>query len=442
MESLRYISRLRFSIQLLICEAAFLIGRPRREGFIWRLAAAAAGYFLLASGWYALLHSVPGDSPWVKMVFWAGLFVLTLGGMGLCFDLSPMELLFVGTGGYATEHIAFGVAKILQYATGWYPERIGTVADHLVFRFGIYVAVAAVVYLLLIRRNRDKESFRPGDGRIALLALIMLLAAIILSVFYGDETYVAQRTLVSEVIFPLYSMVSCVLVMLMEYYVLRENTLKRDQEMMEQLLQMANAQQKSSKETIDIINMKCHDLKHQVSALAAMRDDAARSEYVAEVKKVVSIYDATYHTGCEVLDYILREKTLLANQYHVTFSCMADGSAIRFLSSADLYALLGNALDNALERIAQEEQDQRIISLQIRRSGEMVLIHLENRCSRVPEFQDGLPLTDKADKNAHGFGVKSIRYLAEKYGGELYIRVQNGMFTLDILIPQPEPATP
>lgn len=442
MESLRYISCLRFSIQLLICEAAFLIGRPSREGFIWRLAAAAAGYFLLASGWYALLHSVPGDSPWVKMVFWAGLFVLTLGGMGLCFDLSPMELLFVSTGGYATEHIAFGVAKILQYATGWYPERIGTVADHLVFRFGIYVAVAAAVYLLLIRRNRGKESFRPGDGRIALLALIMLLAAIILSVFYGDETYVAQRTLVSEVIFPMYSIVSCVLVMLMEYYVLRENTLKRDQEMMEQLLQMANAQQKSSKETIDIINMKCHDLKHQVSALAAMRDDAARSEYVAEVKKMVSIYDATYHTGCEVLDYILREKTLLANQYHVTFSCMADGSAIRFLSSADLYALLGNALDNALERIAQEEQDQRIISLQIRRSGEMVLIHLENRCSRVPEFQDGLPLTDKADKNAHGFGVKSIRYLAEKYGGELYIRVQNGMFTLDILIPQPEPAIP
>lgn len=43
MESMRYISCLRFSIQLLICEAAFLTGRPRREGFIWRLAAAAAG---------------------------------------------------------------------------------------------------------------------------------------------------------------------------------------------------------------------------------------------------------------------------------------------------------------------------------------------------------------------------------------------------------------
>ena len=65
----------------------------------------------------------------------------------------------------------------------------------------------------------------------------------------------------------------------------------------------------------------------------------------------------------------------------------------------------------------------------------MVLIHLENRCSREPEFVDGLPLTNKKDKNRHGFGVKSIRYIAEKYNGEVSMSVQNGRFCLDILLP-------
>lgn len=75
----------------------------------------------------------------------------------------------------------------------------------------------------------------------------------------------------------------------------------------------------------------------------------------------------------------------------------------------------------------------------MKRTGDMVLIHLENQCSRIPEFQDGLPVTDKADKAAHGFGVRSIRYLVEKYQGEVLMRAADGRFCLDILMPYREP---
>ena len=65
----------------------------------------------------------------------------------------------------------------------------------------------------------------------------------------------------------------------------------------------------------------------------------------------------------------------------------------------------------------------------------MALIHLENRCSHEPQFQDGLPVTSQEDKSAHGFGMKSIRYLVEKYCGELSIQARDGKFCLDILFP-------
>lgn len=149
--------------------------------------------------------------------------------------------------------------------------------------------------------------------------------------------------------------------------------------------------------------------------MAKIENAEARSEYLKEVQEAVSIYDATYHTGCRVLDYILREKSLMFNEYQVEFSCMAEGEGIGFMSISDIYALMGNALDNALQCVIREAENERVISLQIRTKGDMLFLHLENRCSHIPEFRDGFPVTDKKDKDRHGFGVKSIRYIAEKY---------------------------
>ncbi|MGM9592998.1 MAG: ATP-binding protein [Candidatus Onthomonas sp.] len=436
MESIHYISCLRFSMQLIIAESVFLIGRPRKSPFGPRLALGLTAYLAAASGWYSLLHAIPGEILMVYMSFWLGLFVLTMLAISFCFDLIPIEVIFVGTGGYAVEHIAFSAAKIIQYLTGWYDDVIGVVAENLIFRFLIYVILTGLIYLLLIRKNRDKEAFQPHDARIALLALATLLIAIMLSVFYSSDQVAEQMTVVSNIICPTYGIACCLLVLIMEYYILRENRLKREQELMEQTLQMADAHQKSSREAIDIINMKCHDLKNQIRALASINDAAARSEYVSEVQQAVDLYDATYHTGCEALDYVLQEKSLLSNQHHVALSCMVEGAAISFMRPPDIYALMGNALDNALECVIREPEELRIISLQIRQRGQMVMIHLENQCSRRPKFQDGLPVTDKKDKDFHGFGVKSIRYIVEKYHGELVMRAQNGMFFLDIIFPR------
>jgi hypothetical protein len=433
MEAIAYITCIRFSLQLLIGEAAFLIGRPHRPFFKIRLIGALFVYFFAASLYFLLLKQVPWNNPIVQVFFFMGLFILTLLVVAFCYDLPLLEIVFVGTGGYATEHIAFAIARIFQYITGWTVERIGVVQEYLIFRLFIYIVVAAVVYFGIVRKNREKEEFKEKDVRMVELALMILLSAIVLSSFY---TFSGDGSVLGHIICPMYSMLCCFLVIMIEYYVFRENKLSRDNEMIEQLLQMANAQQKSSKEAIDIINVKCHDLKYQMKELEKLNSDEERSEYIEEMKKAISIYDATYHTGCEALDYILREKTLLSDEHHIVFSCMADGEALSFMDKTDLYALFGNALDNALERTVQEREERRIISLRVSRRGQMVLIHLENACSETPDFQEELPVTTKADKNYHGFGVRSMRYIVRKYDGEMLMRTQDEKFILDIAFPQ------
>ena len=52
-------------------------------------------------------------------------------------------------------------------------------------------------------------------------------------------------------------------------------------------------------------------------------------------------------------------------------------------------------------------------------------------------MRDGLPVSSK-DSALHGFGVRSIRYIVEKYRGNLVIDWKESMFTLSILLPLPE----
>ncbi|GAA0800023.1 hypothetical protein GCM10008910_27200 [Faecalicatena orotica] len=430
---------IQFPFQLLVSEAVFLTDSPKRTHFLPRLLTGFLLQILLSALWNAVLTPYESTSLFYYMLLYLGFAFFTAIPIWGSFDLELRELIFILAGGYATEHMTFALSRIiLQKLHNLYPL-YGSLPHLLLTRYVIYLAGAAAVYLLIIRPNKKANQLSDGDFRIVVLAFIIMVFAIGFSVYWSyPEEYMG--TPMGDVICPSYSFLCCALVLLMEYYVLRENSMKREQEMMEQLLQISTAQQKSSKEAIDIINMKCHDLKHQMKALAKIEDDRSRTEYIQEIQDAVSIYDATYHTGCSALDYVLREKTLIFNERGIEFGCMVEGKMISYMASADVYALMGNALDNALERVMKEKKGERIISFQIRHHNDMVLIHLENRCSRMLQFENGIPVTDKKDRSQHGFGVKSMRYIVEKYHGELFMSLKNGKFNLDILLPSQEEA--
>ena len=49
--------------------------------------------------------------------------------------------------------------------------------------------------------------------------------------------------------------------------------------------------------------------------------------------------------------------------------------------------------------------------------------------------ENGLPLTTKKDKDYHGFGMKSIQLVVNKYDGDLNVNVANNVFSLSIMFP-------
>jgi L-2-hydroxyglutarate oxidase LhgO len=99
-------------------------------------------------------------------------------------------------------------------------------------------------------------------------------------------------------------------------------------------------------------------------------------------------------------------------------------------------AAVGNAMDNAIEAVEKiEEKEKRQIDVMIYRQHNFLVMNIINPLSEQLIYEDGLPLTKKADKFSHGFGLRSIRQILRKYEGFLNISEEDGCFSLKMLIP-------
>lgn len=209
---------------------------------------------------------------------------------------------------------------------------------------------------------------------------------------------------------------------------------ERDQQLaiMNQLWKQDRAQFESVKANMDVINMKCHNLKHIIGKI----ENKLTSEEVEALQEAIQFYDSNIKTGNKVLDVVLCEKAMLCQKKGIRFFCMADGQKLTFLTPVQTYTLFGNIIDNAVEAVeALEDPDVKMISLLCRESNGFLEIEESNYFDGPLVLEDNLPATTKEDPNLHGFGIKSVKYITELYGGKLSVSIEDNMFFLRIRFP-------
>lgn len=188
--------------------------------------------------------------------------------------------------------------------------------------------------------------------------------------------------------------------------------------------------------TFDVINMKYHDLKHQIAGLRADMSDAQRQQWIDSLEKELESYSPELETGNSVLDTLIAGKMMNCRANNIKLTCVADGNLLDFMHVADICTIFGNALDNAIESVTLiEDPEKRLVNLSVSPKKNFLLIQINNYCENQIKLKNGYPVTTKADKFSHGFGLKSIRYTVEKYHGTVNFDVNNNWFELKILIP-------
>ncbi|NTV78420.1 MAG: sensor histidine kinase, partial [Clostridiales bacterium] len=227
------------------------------------------------------------------------------------------------------------------------------------------------------------------------------------------------------------------LTILFAYHILRkEMQVKYDLDAMRNILQSQYILYRKSSESIDIVNRKYHDLKHQIAVLRAEEDSEKRMAFLDEMESEIKIYEAQNKTGNTVVDTILTGKSMTCQSNDIELTCVVDGKLLNFMHVMDICTILGNALDNAIEcEIQIEEKEKRLIHMEVLSKKDFVVLRFENYFEGNLEFEDSIPSTTKANKQYHGYGIKSIQYTAKKYQGWVTINKRDNWFELNVVIP-------
>lgn len=220
----------------------------------------------------------------------------------------------------------------------------------------------------------------------------------------------------------------------------QEQYLRKEISSINNVLQNQYEQYLAFREGSTILEHKYHDFKHQVDIIQSETNKKVRDEHLSNLMSDLTGYSSKINSGNAILDTILTQKNRHCLNNGIKFTCMADGKLLNFVETMDLCSLIGNSLDNAIEAVAcNKEEHKRIVNLKIYLRNNFVIIRLENYYDLESlgnlRLVDGLPKTSKLDKTNHGYGLKSIKYIVEKYNGTFSIGAEDNWFTLKILLP-------
>lgn len=210
----------------------------------------------------------------------------------------------------------------------------------------------------------------------------------------------------------LYSAIASILLFIVLYSVNNTDTLAEDKRILQELLRREQDTYEMVAENINSINYKCHDLKHQIQYLRDPINSEEREKYIQKLERDVMIYERMPKTGNAALDTTLANKCIYCEQKDIEFVFLADAKALDFMEPTEIFSLVGNAIDNAIECVVKyPDKEKRQISMRVSDVGNMLRIYIENYCEEPLKIVGSEIVTTKDDKVGHGFGLKSMRYI-------------------------------
>ena len=219
------------------------------------------------------------------------------------------------------------------------------------------------------------------------------------------------------------------------YY--KEYEKKADAERREQIIEITAQQQIKEIDAMKKSNLEAqlfrHDIRFLLSNLSLCIEkgdmENARNMIAGFTEKVTS---SSLQRYCEndTVNYILANfKNRCANA-GIEFNTEVKIGSLA-IDEILLSSIISNALDNAIQAQSDVAEANRQIRLMLKESNGKLLLSVKNPYGKSPVFINGLPVSDK---EGHGFGTQSIRYMTEKLGGKCQFILQNNMFVLRVVL--------
>ena len=414
------------SVFVITCTNERKIGR-------WKLAVVSCAQFALLLFFMTVTDGVRQELFVPSMLL---IVLLLLGYIYICNDFSLREAGFYFVKAFINGEFAaslcWQIYYYLRYVRGIQGELLKWVELILV-----YAVIFTILALMELNLKKDLEELHITRRELLVVIIIAASVFAMSNLSFLDQNGLFSGTFVMD-IFIIRTLVDLSgIAVLYAYHVqVKEIQIRFEKDTLHNIMEMQYKNYQLSKENIDMVNQKYHDLKHQINLLKTQAYVGKSTSYLEKMEREIRVYETQNKTGNQILDAVLTNKAMICQNKEIELKFIVDGGALSFMEDMDVSALFGNMLDNAIESAEkQQEKQKRLIWLYVTKEKQFVRIRTENYCDEKIRFKNGMPVTTKKDRRLHGYGMKSIKSTVEKYHGSVVAAQENNWFELKILLP-------
>ena len=184
-----------------------------------------------------------------------------------------------------------------------------------------------------------------------------------------------------------------------------------------------------------------HNHIQSIKAILEMGKTDELSDYLDNLEKDLDSIDIAIRTGNVGLDAILSSKVSVARKNNIEVNCTAKVPADLKISDVHLCAIVGNLMDNAIEACEKMknvvEGDGKAVSRFIRVYIGLFKsqLYISVSISTCEKYRKKLSELVTTKLGEHGFGLRRIDKIAEKYDGYVNRKNEPGIFATEVMIP-------
>ena len=313
------------------------------------------------------------------------------------------------------------------------PETFYLAAD-ISLRLGILL----MVFLLFCASRKKQLLFSKLTSRYVL----MLIAFSAMSLFFVVFTEYLLLLLNRPTLYSIgcIGILVCVFVNIGLYYIFYQLASGEAAKAQLKILDLHLAQQKNNQQNIEQadreIRTLSHDMRHYLAVILSLLEDNQIAQAKKELKrKQKAIMDRQlFDTGYPVLNAMLTGKIHTAHQHNLQVQLFWNVTTPLQMNTTDLAVILANGLDNAIEAAQQMPVGQGFLQITAETTGQYLKLTICNSTAKPPILKEGKLVTTKKDNHLHGFGLESIKILAQQYDGDMHIDYAGQFFTLTVLL--------
>lgn len=176
-----------------------------------------------------------------------------------------------------------------------------------------------------------------------------------------------------------------------------------------------------------------HDTRHRLRVLSALAEEeniVGIKEIIADASNDLDAVSPTRFSANETVNIVLSFYAEECERDDIELNVRAEVPHDLPLSATEICALIGNALENAVNACRGVPKARIDAELLVHR--DKLLFSVENTSQKMVVIIDGVP---RSKNEGHGFGCPSIKAIAQKHRGQAVFDAGEGTFSLKVVIP-------